>query len=601
MAIDFGAGTASSTVTVQSGAFGVATIGSITFGGSGSISYTQFEAPVETDETIFYDSPYGRGFLGARIYDKPLIRQVPQVFSVDASALEITFFDRNGGAVVGRIGTDVQENIIQSLQWQIDREGGSGDALIKLSALPAFPLLPLAEVGIRFGRASEPQYRGTLYWDPSDGTTLDEYELKVTGLREQMKQVRSETIKSGPADVGQTFRDLATQFVAGNTSIRVSSSRIQNTTGTLHQNALDFTKDSVDKVFDALSTMADAAGRSYNWYVDGDGLLNFQAEPLDVVKTFQVGVGTLIEFKPQQNVESVRNSVIVKRNAPSESGETGWTTSANSPYNDLTSQAKYGFREDTFQVPGYFLDNEMDIVGNQLIADLSEPQENAKAVIKIETVDDILSRGIYRFVSGRSEIASDIVDPDTAAGWSKFGSGDLSVGFSTTTIISGAGSLQLDYTSAVSDRAEYAVDPILRTGIKTIQFWIRSAKAGQLLTFGVGESAWDENTKDVTIPGSSAWFPIVWDVSSLDPTIGCLAFRVDDPGAATIYIDRIQAVSNDNRHYLLRFTRGRYKWAPDTGLLCDAEFGPLTPDLEQYIKQLVKFDQQKDVTLERRV
>jgi len=601
MPIELGAGTSSAVATRRTGGFGVGRIGGMRIGQSGSVSYITIAAPVESDELTIYDSPWGvgGGYRGMRIFSRPVVRAITVVLPIDDSAMEVTFYEKSGGAVMGRIGTEAQKNIIKSIEWQEDRTGGSGDALITLSALPSFPVLPFSEVAIRFGRAQTPVYRGTLQYDELDGSTQDEYEFRVSGLREQLQNVRANTVVSGPADVGQTFSDLAVAFVSGNTSIRISSGAIDRVTGKLHQGSLDLGKDSISRIFEALATMASATGDAYNFWVDGSGLLNFGKEPVDLQGVLLVGYN-LREFNPRRDVETVKNSIIVKRQKPAGSGETGWTVSSNSPYQNLPSQAKYGLRQETVQVPGYFLDNEADIIGNQIIADRAEPTDSASATIPIRNRDGVLTRGRYRFVTAKGVYASDIIDPDTAAGWSKFGSGDLLIGFSTSTLLSGSGALQLAYTSAQNDRAEYGLATPIRAAVQKIRMYIRASRGGQYLTLGIGESVWNQHTKPIVIQSSNAWNLFEWDVSDLDPTIGVIAVRVDEASANTVYVDRIQAVLSDNRHYDMRFTRAKYRWRANTGLECTAEFGPLTPNLENYIRQLVRLDADRETAGESR-
>ena len=599
MAITLGGGPSlSSTFTSASGAFGTSALGTTSLGGSINLTHDLVVPPTETDTSVNYISPLGVGFLGARIYSKPVVVIITIISPIGDAAFEVTFYTRSGSKL-GVIGTSALKNFIKEIMWIEDRRG-VGNASIKLTKLPEFPVVPFSQVGIKFGDSAVENYRGTVRVDNQDGTTRDEYEFRAMGRREQLNALSTNnTIISGPQDVAVTARELYDDFVQTNTDIPLAIDEFDSPAGVLHSADLEFGKHEIEKLFESLAIMASSGGQAYNSGVNGRGRFFFEKEPTAPREVFFVGYGRLIEFKPEFSSQNVRNSIIVKRNQESGSGKAGWTVTAASPYNDATSQAKFGFRELTFQVPGYFDESDGDLVGNQVLADRKDPETSAKATILIEEASQLLKRGNYEFVAQLGEYEVEITENDEIGNWFKVGAGDLALSIDTTVLVSGAGSLKLEWTSANTDRAEFTLDEPILGSIKEIRFFTRAAKLGTYLTFGAGESAYTENTTSVTIGSSNVFQTFRWDVSDLGiDKLGQIAFRIDTTDSGAVFIDRVVVVKNDFRHFVLRFNRVKYRFKPDTGLLAEAEFGPLPPEQEDFIKELVKLATDNEKSLE---
>ena len=598
MAITFGSGpSATSTFFTTNGAFGSGALGTTALGALSSLSHEQLTPPVETDDSINYASPLGVGFLGGRIFSKPVVVVIPIVPPIGESGFEVIFYNRSG-AKVGVIGTSALRNIIREINWVEDRNG-VGNASVRISRLPDFPIVPFSQIGIRFGTSVVENYRGTVRVDNLDGTTRDEYEIRAMGRREQLKTLSTNnTLISGPADVGDTTRELYDDFVLVETDIPLAPDEFDQTTGVLHQADLKFGKQAIEKLFESLAIMASSGGQAYNAGVNGRGRFFFEKEPVEPRGVFFVGYGRLLKFEPDLDVQNVRNSIIVKRNQDS-GGGVGWTVTGNSPYNDETSQAKFGFRELTFQVPGFFDEADGDLVGNQVLADRKDPEFSAKADILILKAEQLLKRGKYEFVSQIGEYEEEISECDDLTDWTAVGSGDLSLSTSTTTLVSGAGALNLAWTSASSDRAQFTiVNPILGA-VREIVFFVRAAKTGSYLTFGAGETSYLENTVAVPVTSSNVFQTFRFDLSESGvDKLGQIAFRIDTTDSGSVFIDRIVAVKKDFRHFVLRFNRVKYQFKPQTGLIAKAEFGPLPPEAEDFITELVKLTEDNEFSLE---
>lgn len=525
--------------------------------------------------TTTKNASWGLGNWGARIYSKSLDITITQITSAADTGMLLTFYTKTG-SVAGRLSAGVQRSIIKNFEWRDDKRG-AGDGLLVLSSLPPFPIIPFTQIGLTLGDSTVENYRGYIRIGDEKGTTNDDFKFTISGLREQLKGIVPNRIIAGPQDIGITAKDIFDTDIQPNSDIVIDLGEFDNTTGVLHQADIQFGKDGSDKVIESLATMANAEAG-----VNGKGKFFFQVITSDIKKVFFVGYN-IQDFKPTKDVEDVKNSIVVRRNQASGSGESGWTVA--SVENDDSSIAKYGFRELTVKVPGFFDQQDADVIAANVLADRSEPKFTVSTKFKVIDHNDILQRGLYRFVAPLSIYEVDISECDDLTGWTTQGAGDLALSTETSDILSGAGALKMLWSSANGDRAEFTPDSVIKRAT-SIRLYIKSAQAGSYLTIGHGENSWDENTSVLPVNISSRYqifeIPVIGN-------IGKLAIRIDTPSSGQVLIDRIQAIKSDHRHFDLRLERVKYR-ANDRGITASATFGPVPPAMENFIKQLIEFE-----------
>lgn len=535
-------------------------------------------------------SATGWGFFGKRSLVKPELFE-PFVFETSGGGANLTLSTFTG-SFLGRIRTDVQNSIVKSLSFTIDKNGCNTFELV-LSELPDFPIVPLCIFQTNVNGSQAGWYKGILEFAPDVGTSKKEgFRFRGYGLRKQLDRVTAERVFNAPMDVGEIVATLVQENVVDETAIRYNPSKINTNTGVLIASNNDLSKTPIKKVFDMYATMAGC-----NWGVDGDGDFYFELRSTDVRRAIVVGYDCL-EFEPELNVDEVKNSIFVKRQNGRGSGGVGWAVAAIA--NDATSQSKYGVRELQYQMAGYFSDDDCELVANALLDELSEPKYSAKiGGILVGDSTEPLERGVYNIIGPFQTYEAEINDCDDSADFTKFGAGDLALSTETAILMTGVGALKMSYTSAANDRAECS--PNVKGSIQRIQFYVRSQNSGVVATVGVGAASWSENTRPIGINLANTWLLFDWDVSSLNLTeISKFAIRVDDTSSGIIYVDRIKAVLKGNRHYEMELREATYTFKGSERGVIETTFGPNPPKMYDYVSELMAQAQENKVVGENR-
>jgi hypothetical protein len=511
----------------------------------------------------------------------------PQVVYYNSITLQIT---NPANTVIGKIFSDCQRPLLKEIKFTID-QNGCADFSFVLNRQPEFPVIPFSIVRVFFNYSLTPVYTGLLEYTPElSAKEKDVYEYSGFGLRKQLDRVTGEKTYTAPKDVGVIVDDLVSTYVQPDTAIGYDTGKIDTSTGVVTANDLNFTKDPVAKSFDALSKMA-----NYDWGVDEEGELYFEAKPSSTVKTLYIGY-QLQSFDPKLNIDEVYNNIYILRKQSSGNGA-GWTV--GSIDNDTTSQAKYGLRILEYQMPGYFSDTDCGLVGDVLLAEKKDPKYSADVKgYKIDSTDDFFERGDYRFVMPLKRYQETIDDCEDSGDWAKTGAGDLAISNDTSILISGAKSIKLSYTNATNDLATLTTD---FTGeLEIIRLFIRSGLRGEYLTLGVGASAWNEYTTTIPIEFTSRFIAFEWDVSELEiDEITKLGIRIDSSGTANnIYIDQIDATLTGHKHYTLEFKRAKYSLTPQKNN-ASVEFGPVPPRMYEYVSNILKLAEENKYMAEK--
>ena len=520
----------------------------------------------------------GWGALGRRRYSYPELWAPREGSGVDYRFAEISIYSV-AGALVGRMRSDVQKTIIQSVDFTID-DNGCADFTIKLNALPGFPILPFSIAQIKIGDTEYNWYAGTISYKDDEGVDQDVYEFSGVGMRNYLSNINAFTTYSAGMDVGSVVSDLCQTWIEPYCPIKHNASKIITVTGVILATDIELSKHPIDKV---LTTLADMAG--YDWGVDGDMELYFQPRETTTQRTFFVGYN-VNTFKPKLNLAEVKNSIIVQRQEGLGSGGVGWAVAGI--YNDESSIKKYGKKELTYQVPGYFGDDECDMIGESLLEEKKEPAFSASITgFLVYGGDEYLSRGIYRIIMPYDRydyIYSDVDDIDE---WTKSGSGDLAISIDDTYFVHGDGSLKLVYSNAQNDIAIYE-EEFGAGKIEKIRFYIRASKAGAFLTAGIGFGAWNQHTIDVDVMAADRFFLFEWDISSLDlDVIDTFGIQISEGATdeTSVWIDKLELVVKGHKYYTMKLNKAKYKFSP-TDQSASIELGVLPPKMENYLAGL---------------
>ncbi len=563
------------TYTILDAAMGSGVLGEEVFGEAYPMDFTRWFIPEPTTELrgtwgSGADPFVSTGYLRSEPYE-PII-----VYNQSNDGWRIIFYNENWSKC-GQLTTDVQRSTISRVPKFRISENGSCDCEFELNALPDY-VIQNQLIGIQFGREPDDIYRGRLRYNPDQGTTnAGRYTFKAQGLRAALKDLTVTGPISVPItkDVGEIAHEIFLAEVVQETAIDKSGNLIDQNTGTLVVHDLDFKQSDLLQVYGQLAEMADCA-----WGVDGQGRIYFYRHDEEIQAVHVVGQSAgLIEFVPEENMDSVENVIHVLREKPEGTGETGYTL--GDQRNDPESIAKYGYRfkTDKHKVPGYFENADCATVGAALLEQLKEPQISATAKFAFRTPDQLLARGMHRFIAELEDTRLTLTSCETADNWNTTGGVVASV--SSTIIQSGRASIQLTYDAAGIAVFEPDEAP---ERVTEIQIWFKTNRIGNYLTVGYGDLNWDDYETPFAIDQASTWTPFKWTVkTNPNRKIGKIGFSLLAPAASTkLYIDRIEYVKRDNRHYNLRLN---YQDIDATAGIITAQFGPGEYRLEDYMQQ----------------
>lgn len=556
--------------------------GQIQFNGS----YDLLEHSDSNRADVNYRGGVGFLTLGSRGYGRPEIFEERILNDTGKQIAEILFTSPSG-AILGKLRTDIQKSIISEIGFKINKNGCSIYNL-DLNKKPDFPLPNFSIIQIKLFDTKHYWYAGRVeYSDDLIPDEFDKFSLRGVGMREYLKTlgVTDGTVYDAGTDIGEVIDDVVQTWIAPFSPIKYNQSKMYGNIGVVLAGDFEVGSYSIEKILETLQDMAILKKKNFYWSVDGDLEFNFfTVENDSIERTIFIGYD-VNKFNPQLNISDVRNSIIVKREQ-SQGGGAGWTIGG--VFNDDSSIAKYGQLDLDYQVPGHFTNDDIDTIGEALLLDKKEPKPSGKVrSLIIKTKNDLLKTGNYRFIFPADKYNNIYNDLDDASQFGKFGTGDLQISDNTDVYIHGSGSVELAYTDAQNDRAE--LNQNFKGNIKKIMFYIRANKIGNICRVGVGQTNWNENTKDIDIPILSKFFLFTWDVSSLNISeINYFAIQIIDQattGNSKIYIDKIEFEVFGHQTFKMFLTESNYKFKPND-ISIDMEMGNLPPKLETYLAGL---------------
>ena len=529
-------------------------------------------------------SQYGFNQRSRRVWTRSYEWTPQPVSAADVSDVTITISTTSGN-VLGRIRTDIEKPILQSITFTLD-ESGCADFTLRLNTLPTFEILPFSIVDVKIANTTFNWFSGVVTSVDEGGTrggvfrNNKPYEYRGFGRRRYIEQLRADTDFASLLDVGEVARQLFQTYVAPYAPINYTASQINSATGVVLAALIELGKFSLRQVFDTLAQMANAY-----WGVDGDGNTFFEERVTAPVRTFAVGY-KVNDFDPKLSYENIKNAIIVQRQQGRGSGGAGWIVAGL--YNDASSVKKYGRNELVYQIPGYFSDSDADIIGNALISRLAEPDFSAEVSgIVIESESEYLERGNYRFIMPLDVYRDTVSDIDNATAFTIVGAGDLAVTNDPVNFVYANGGVKLAFQNAVNQRAELS---IYAAGlIKEIRFYVRQSITGVVMQAGVGEFSWSENTVDIDVQAVDEFIPFVWDVSALNlRKLQRFAVKVkaNQSQAVDFWVDKLDVIYRGHKAYTLELKRATYTFGPQ-GSTVKAEFGTLPRGLSEYVAGLL--------------
>ena len=509
------------------------------------------------------------------------------------SNVDISISTSTGG-ILGKIRTDVQNSTVQDLSFTISQDGGCADATLFLNKLPRFPIVAGSILTINFNNSTVPFWTGSVTSAEGAGIKKRRYKIRATGFRKQLKNVRAEKTYSSAQDIGAIVDDLVKNHIEPNTDINHVTSKINLVTGTLTTNDIDLSKASADKILDSLATMA-----NHHWFIDGNGDFNFQELETTQQRVFFVGYD-VNEVDIERNFDAVRNRIIVKRQ---QATGAGYTIAATA--NSDTSIAVNGLKVQNVQVPGNFGDEECQLIASKILEQKKDPKYSADIKkIPLLSKDDYMNFGAYRVVFPNEEYVETINQCEHPSEWSVSSTGgDLAVTSGTVNLIEGVASLKLDYSVSSGEIITHDLPSTIKGSPVTLRFYARTNEAGSLLTAGVGQNNWNDNTWTVDFPVKDSFFPVDIDVSSISGDINHIGFQLKETGtlaqAKTINLDKIEVLMKGHRHYVMNLETATYNFSPSSQHI-DIELNPVVSRHDNYMKGLLNQIESAELTGEVR-
>ncbi len=537
---------------------------------SGYGTYAGVEGDV-TDET---DTPTGvwwtqsgfgvaglRGFMQPEFISALISEQeFGEEFVFEISTLSREF--------LGFLRLDIQHSDIAGGQFSFSKNG-SDEISLNVASFPEYT--GIYRIRALLGGVS--RFAGTIAF-PEILNVENPLEIRGQGWRKEIESLQLEGIADGFRTAGLVVTEIVEAYVLPDSGISTNLGRIDRITGPTLAGNVDISKSNLIKIMDFFSSFADC-----DWGIDADEKFFFTDRSDEIADVWYAGYDA-ISARIKKNISTVVNYVIIQRQPSKGSGGTGWIDAAVAE--DTASQTIYGKKKKQILVPGYYTDTDCQAIANAYITRYAYPSESIEFITFQKQIKRLVN-GIHKIVMPPGKWAILITDGESTTGWAKIGSGDMAIGLTDEFIVSGAAAIDLSWTNALNDRAEYTTD-FASGRIRQLKFWMRCNTPGVTVQVGVGENSWDDFT--FSLDPALEYQPYVIDID-LEEITHLRKFAVKnltaDLGSEVhLYIDRVEVVVNGFRNFTGEFTRAIVNIDPDDKTI-QVELGEIPPRVDDYI------------------
>jgi hypothetical protein len=312
--------------------------------------------------------------------------------------------------------------------------------------------------------------------------------------------------------ISDVFIHLIQNWGTYSNSVPISydAGRITQTFGKLIGGAVNFNKMKFSKAMETLNLLL---GGDYYIGVDGEGYYFLNSKPTDILKTFFVGFD-LNDFELKQDYDKIKNIITVYRARNKFEGGAGSKIGAiGLPLADSqTSIAKYGRKEDSIEVPGYFSDAACQLIADKALELNKDPRYQWKA-------NNLILKnyqfGTYRVVSAEDLQKEIIMEFESLTDWTYTVGLDISL--ESDLIISGAKSFQLFVNNTDENSYfEYSyTTPIDFIQKNYLALYVRSTYIGEVLRLELtDDDGVTVETYSIVIDGVNQFLRISIDISN---------------------------------------------------------------------------------------
>ena len=324
-----------------------------------------------------------------------------RIADTDSISALVSIYNKNN-ILIGTIRGDVETPIIDKIEFIIDAKGCRGGKLV-LSKQPNFFIQPFAIVRFFLYGNPRPVYTGYLK-SPERTGSRKTYEYGLQGLIFRLKDLSLEgvDIPDSLSAKDSSNQPIPSSFAAGTNISDIVSWIVENVVIKNIPVVFDSReiiigeritttnfivgKDSVSKVFDTLAILA-----NYDWGIDVAGVFYFRPKNSSEVKRALIEGYKSGEFSVKENTDRIVNKWTVTRKT---GGVGGWSIGAIA--NDETSIARFGRKEKSYQVPGFFDVDDCEVIASGLLAQSKDPSSYVKIKNYVLTSrNDVLEPGFY--------------------------------------------------------------------------------------------------------------------------------------------------------------------------------------------------------------
>ena len=510
---------------------------------------------------------YNSGVFGDMVYTRPNVKRIQELErqGLDYN-IEFFFNEVNIGIVYLSAG----KSIVNKIKI-VNNKFGSQSAEIDFNTLPNFDIPPFTKVVIKKGLTH--LFTGELLIDTNQ--TTSQIRFKASGYYQYLNKWKpSKNYTFDSIDIGFIVNSIMkSEIERRKEGMTYNATKIKVDTGRSLISLNDFmiteenSKFTIEKL---ISTMADLV--VYDYGVDAEGDFFFLPKNSTVIENYFLGYNAN-DVALKTNYKDVKNHLTITRQ-----GNNGFSIALID--NNLTSQAKYGQKDFTYQVPSFFNNSDAQILADALLEQNSEPKSIAEIKnINLDSDFVNLTRGMYRIVEDfkTTQVIYNVVDDIT--GWSG------GVSLNTTNLVFGR------YSLNVLIQNEVTLNQSFEGRIEKISFFINSSNSGKNLQFFIIQGE-NKIFYDFEIFQSNTWVEITLNANVEDLTgIGFLnLFTVSQ----SFFLDKISFLVQSNKSTLMELNKIEYNLS-NIGNTYNLTLGQPEAKLENFVGSLIRQSQELEL------